>query len=185
MAISVCIDFGNLYAMEEISEDLRIGSFLAELENGSSVLLKVKINSEPHPMMPSVYNLAFGPPREKGRIDDTARLAYKDYSKVFPTILFHGFNYLIRNEEHSLGLDGSTNSRARLYYTFMQRNYDYLTRYFNFYGLKYYVRITRFGKNQYDNPFNFSDIQFDYESIEKGSERSSLEMYNYFIFNIK
>lgn len=37
------------------------------------------------------------------------------------------------------------------------------------YGLKYYVRITRFEKNQYENPFDFGDIQPYPNRIHKGT----------------
>jgi hypothetical protein len=185
MAISVKIDFENLYEIEHISEDLRISTFKTELEDGSYLPLKVEISNECHTLLPNVYNLAFGPLDKKGEINDKAQLSHKDYSRVFSTILFDGLNFLNNNKGHYLGIDGSDNARAYMYYMFLQRNYDYLSKYFNIYGLKYYVRITRFGKNQYDNPFDFADIHPVPDRILKGSRLPPPVMYNYFIFNSK
>jgi hypothetical protein len=41
--------------------------------------------------------------------------------------------------------DGRINDKAELF-RMLQRNYDYLDNYFEIFGLKYYVRMTRFGK---------------------------------------
>jgi hypothetical protein len=145
----------------------------------------VEISNETHELLPDVYNLAFGPLDAKGRINDKAELPHKDYSKVFSTILFEAWTYLKKNKDHYIGIDGSDNSRAYLYHMFIQRNYLYLNNYFNIYGIKYYVRITRFGKTQYDNPFDFSDIQTYPERIEHRVKIHLHLMYNYFIFNLK
>ena len=132
-----------------------------------------------------MYNFAFGPPNQKGQIDDKAQLRHKDYSKVFSTILLAALTYLNRHKNHYLGIDGSDNSRAYMYYRILQLNYPYLDRYFKMFGLKYYVRITRFGKTQYDNPFDFDDIQPYPDRIQKGVRIHPKLMYNYFIFNLK
>jgi hypothetical protein len=95
------------------------------------------------------------------------------------------YTYLKSNPSHYLGIDGSDNRRAILYFRMLQRNYEYLSRYFNIYGLKYYVRITRFGKRQYDNPFDFTDIEPYPEEITKSMKISPELMYNYFIFNLQ
>jgi len=83
-----------------------------------------------------------------------------------------------------LGIDGSDNARAFYYWRFLQGNHDYLDQYFEMFGLKYYVRISRFGKNQYDNPFDFEDIQPYPDRIVKTATRLKL-MYNYFIFKLQ
>ncbi|MES1249048.1 MAG: hypothetical protein ABUL46_00110 [Chitinophaga rupis] len=185
MAIAVKIDFDNLYKVETISEDLKISTFQTELADGSFVPLKVEISNEAHELLPNVYNLAFGPMNQKGQIDDKAQLTHKDYSKVFSTILLNGLTYLDNNKKNYLGIDGSDNARAYLYYMFLQRNYNYLDKFFNIYGLKYYVRITRFGKTQYDNPFDFEDVRPYPDRIQKGTKLPPELMYNYFIFNSK
>jgi len=147
--------------------------------------LKVEISDTPHELFSDVYNLAFGPLNARGKIDDVAGLAHKDYSKTFSTILFAAIAFLEAYPEHSLGIDGSTNGRAFLYYRLIQQNFDYLNQYFDISGLKYYVRVSRFGKTQYDDPFDFEDIVPATIKIEKGMKIPPDKMYNYFIFELK
>jgi hypothetical protein len=185
MAVQLKIDFDNLYEIENISEDLKFSSFNTELEHGGILPLSVKISNQSHALLPNVYNLAFGPLNKKGKIDDKAEIVHTDYSKVFSTILFAAFAYLKTNPDHYLGIDGSDNARAYFYYRALQRNFSYLDRHFRMYGIKYFIRITRFGKTQYDNPFDFEDIMPYPFRIEKGTNISQDHMYNYFIFTLK
>ena len=182
---NININFNDNYEVESISEDLRESVFTTTLENGMQVPLHVEISDVAHGLLPNVYNLAFGPRKNNGVIDDKIELQHANYSKVFSTILFHAFAYLQNNPEHSIGIDGSDNVRAFLYYLTLQRNYDYLSQRFEILGLKYYVRITRFGKNQYDNPFDFDDIIPEPVQIEKGVAIKHELLYNYFIFKLK
>lgn len=55
---AVRIDFDNIYDFDEISSDLKVGIFRTELADGREVLLRVEIDSEPHKLLPDVYNLA-------------------------------------------------------------------------------------------------------------------------------
>ena len=185
MAVPVKIDFDNLYEIENISEDLKFSSFRTQLNNGHAVPLVVRISNQSHALLPNVYNLSFGPLNAKGKLDDKAELTHADYSKVFSTILFSALAYLETNPGHYLGIDGSDNARAYFYYRALQRNFAYLDRHFRMYGVKYYVRISRFGKTQYDNPFDFEDIIPYPFRITKGAPVSQDHMYNYFIFNLK
>lgn len=185
MAARVKIDFNDVYDLEELSSDLKISSFKTKLENGNETPLKVKISNNAHELLPNVYNLAFGPLNKQGKIDDRALLVHDDYSKVFSTILFSALTYLEQNKEHYLGIDGSDNTRAYFYFRAMMRNFDYLDRFFNMYGVKYFVRISRFGKTQYDNPFDFEDILSYPYRITGGHQISQDLMYNYFIFYLK
>ena len=184
MAASLKIDFNNLYEIDNISADLRISTFSTTLNNGQAMPLVVKISNQSHALLPNVYNLAFGPLNAKGKIDDKAELTHADYSKVFSTILFAAFAYLQNNPDHYLGIDGSDNARAYFYYRALQRNFSYLHKHFRMFGIKYFVRITRFGKTQYDNPFDFEDIMPYPFKIEKGAQVSQDNMYNYFIFSL-
>jgi hypothetical protein len=184
MAIGVKIDFDKTIDFDEISEDLRTAKFPTEIMTGGTVELKIEISNEAHALLPQVFNLAFGPINKRGQIDDRAELPHKDYSRVFSTILIHALNYLTNHADQYVGVDGSDNYRAYYYWRFLQRNYDYLDKYFEMFGLKYYVRITRFGKNQYDNPFDFEDIDARPDRIYKTDEGPRL-MYNYFIFKVK
>jgi hypothetical protein len=185
MAIAIKINFEDIYKPDNISDDLKITKFTTELQTGTTQSLKVAISNEAHELLPDTYNLAFGPLKANGDIDDKAELTHKDYSKVFSTILLSAFTYLKENPGHLIGIDGSDNNRAHLYYKFLQRNYDYLSKYFKFFGIKYYVRISRLGKRQYDDPFNFEDIQSAPVEIEKGKIMPPDEMYNYFTFRLK
>ena len=185
MSVRVKIDFDDVYKFDEISPGFHLSSFNTRLENGKPVSLKVKISNRSHALLPNVYNLAFGPLNKQGKIDDKAELTHTDYSKVFSTILFSAYAYLKQNPDHYLGVDGSDNTRAYFYYRALQRNFAYLDRHFNMFGIKYFVRITRFGKTQYDNPFDFQDIiPYPYK-IGAGHEISQDTMYNYFIFTLK
>lgn len=184
MAIAVKVDFTNVYEIAPMSNDFKESAFNTELKDGRFTTLKIEISNDPHEMLPNVYNLAFGPVDAKGNINDKAQLSHKSYSKVFSTILLNALYYLKSNPDHYLGIDGSNNSRAFLYYRFMLRNHAYLDSHFNMFGLKYYVRITRFGKNQYDNPFDFEDIQ-PYPERLSSNPAETTSMYNYFIFNLK
>jgi hypothetical protein len=185
MSVSFKIDFKNLYDLDSMSEDYKRTSFRTELKKGENTLLNVRIRDEPHELMPNVFNLSFGPLNSKGRIDDRAELKHADYSKVFSTILFTAFNYLEKNPKHYLGIDGSDNSRAYYYFRAMQRNFSYLDRHFQMFGIKYYVRITRLGRTVYANPFDFDDVIANAARIKKGDQISQDFMYNYFIFNMK
>lgn len=185
MAVRVKIDFDKVYDFEEISPDFNLSSFNSRLEDGRELSLKVKISNHAHALLPNVYNLSFGPLNRQGRIDDRAEIPHTDYSRVFSTILFSAYAYLRQNPAHILGIDGSDNTRAYFYYRALQRNFDYIDQYFHVYGVKYYVRITRFGKTQYENPFDFQDIiPYPYK-IGPDHKISQDNMYNYFIFRLK
>lgn len=184
MVLNLKINFDNSYEIQHISQDLRNSDFTTILKNGIEVPLFVQISTQAHELLPDVYNLGFGP-LKGNTIDDRAELVHSDYSKVFSTILLSALTYLIKNPGHSLGIDGSDNRRAYLYYHILQKNFDYLDQYFELSALKYYVRITRFGKYQYDDPFDFTDIMPDTKPIEKGAKIPAELMYNYFIFKLK
>lgn len=185
MSVSFKIDLKNTYDVESMSEDYRVSRFSTKLDDGDIVPLNVRVNHEPHELMSNVYNLSFGPLNSKGKIDDRAELKHMDYSKVFSTILFTATTYLKKHPDHYLGIDGSDNTRAYYYYRAIQRNFSYLDKHFHIFGIKYYVRISRMGKRQYDNPFDFEDVISDPIKIEKGDQISQDLMYNYFIFNMR
>jgi hypothetical protein len=88
MAIEVKLDFDETYNMDPLSDDLRVSTFVSDLEDGHSIPLRVEISSQPHALLSSVFNLAFGPTNAKGEIDDKAEIAHKDYSRVFSSISF-------------------------------------------------------------------------------------------------
>jgi hypothetical protein len=184
MVHNLTINFDKSYELQPMTQDLRLSNFNTVLKEGQQVPIYVQIHNKPHVLLSDVYNLGFGP-LKGNQIDDRAELPHADYSRAFSTILLSGLTYLTSNPAHSLGIDGSDNRRAYLYYHILQNNYDYLNEYFLISGIKYYVRITRFGKNQYDDPFDFKDIMTDAIPIEKGVEIPRELMYNYFIFTLK
>jgi hypothetical protein len=185
MAVPVILNFDGSYKVEKASDDLKTGYFTTGLQEGGEESLKIEISKTPHELMPSVYNLGFGPVTPECRINDKAVLSHRDYSKGFSTILFIGYRYMVKNPGHMLGIDGSDNRRAVLYFRMVLRNYDYLSNYFEIFGLKYYVRMTRFGKRQYDNPFDFSDVLPTPERVLKNMQLRLEWLYNYFIFKLR
>jgi hypothetical protein len=185
MIFQVNIDFDNIYEITPVSENFKKSFFETELVDGPLTNIHVRISNESHELDANIYNLSFGPLDKRGVVDDKVALRHRNYSKVFSTILFRARTYLLYNPDHYLGIDGSNNARAYLYYRVIQRNYDYLNNYFDIYGLKYYVRITRLGKMQYHDPFDFEDIHTRAQKFEKNMEINQKFMYNYFIFKLK
>ena len=185
MASRIRVDFDNVYELDEISPDFKLSSFKTILTGGTELPLVVKISNHPHELIPDVYNMAFGPLNKQGKIDDKAELTHADYSKVFSTILFAAYAYLEQHPTHILGIDGSDNARAYYYFRAIMRNFSYLDQHFVMYGIKYFVRITRLGRTQYDNPFDFEDV-IPYPDRLIAEHRVTQDlMYNYFIFTLK
>ena len=181
----VKIDFRKRLIIKSESDDSGKIHFKAALIDGSNEDFHVEISSEEHELLANVYNLAFGPLDENGSIDSAGKSKYADYSSVFSTIFFHAYSYLKHYPDRLLGIDGSTNSQAFKYYTFILKNFEYLNRYFNVYGVKYYVRISRYKKTQYENPFDFEDYNPLAEDIEVSDPIDLSHMYNYFVFKLK
>lgn len=185
MALLLKIDFDNVYDIAPVPEDYNTSTFTTELADGSTIPLHVKISREAHELSENVFNLAFGPLNRRGEINDSVELEHRDYAKVFSTILSEAYAYLLNNPDHSLGIDGSDNRRAYLYHRLIKGNFEYLSKYFNLYGMKYYVRITRFGKQQYDNPFDFKDVHPELILLEKEAFMNTESLYNYYVFSLK
>lgn len=184
MAMNVKIDFDDVYEVEG-GVDLSTNSFHTQLEDGSLIKLKIKIDPNPHPLFDNVYNLAFGPENWDGGVDDRIQLKHSDYQKVFSTILWNAYLYLKSNPTHSIGINGSDFRRACLYYRLIRSNYDYLNEFFEVKGLKYYVRISRLGKVDYEDPFDFDDIVAYPQKITRDEHIDLDKLYNYFIFKKK
>lgn len=186
MALNVKINFDERYQITDISDDLSSYSFTTVLHDGSSAALAVQINGASHHLMPDVYNLAFGPLNEKGEIDDKAKLQHADHSKVFSTIVFAGMTFLTENPSKFLGIDGSNNARAYMYYRCIQNNFDYLNQIFKIYGVKYYLRILRKIKDKDDSyPIDKQDLIALPTFIEDPKHIPPEKLYNYFIFKLK
>ncbi|MBO9151667.1 DUF6934 family protein [Chitinophaga sp. GCM10012297] len=178
------VNFMDVYNVEHL-EGKRVGEFEAELEDGSWGLMKLEVSEEPHEILPNVYNLAFGPVDGWGKINTHARMRYRYRMKVFSTVLLFMENYLRAYPGCKLGIDGSSNSRAELYYRGWQRHFVYLNAYMQMEGVKFYVRILRTGKNQLDDPFDFEDVEHNKYLIGRSGAPDKNVMYNYFIVSKK
>jgi hypothetical protein len=160
-------------------------TFNTTLKNGDIVPIGVNISEEEHPFIPNVYNLGFGPLGPNNQIDDKIKLCHQNYSKLFSTIVLTGMSFLENNTDKFLGIDGSNNARAYMYYRCIHNNYNYLRQYLNIYGVNYYIRILRKSKNK-DSPvpFDEGDIIVKPQIINKDTQVRHEKLYNYFIFNL-
>jgi hypothetical protein len=186
MALNVKINFEDCYEIETLTSDLTLSRFNTILKTGDEVPLAVRISNTPHPFIADVYNLAFGPLTTDNKIDDTSKLQHQNHSKVFSTIIFSALSFLTENKEKFLGIDGSSNARAYMYYRCIQNNYDYLNQFFTIYGVNFYVRILRKLKDDDEAyPIDSEDIKPLPQLIEKGNNIPAEKLYNYFIFKLK
>jgi len=92
--------------------------------------------------------------------------------------------FLNKNPNKSLGIDGSNNARAYLYYRIIQNNYENLTDRFDIYGVKVYVRVLRNRKDDRDE-IDVDDIETVLTKISKGERIAPNKMYNLIVFNLK
>ena len=184
MALNIKINFANTYPTLIIDKDLKSITFESELKDGSKIPLTIHINPEEHPYLKHVHNLSFGPMDKNNQIDDQIKLTHRNYSKVFSTIVFEAFSFLKQNPGKYLGIDGSNNARAYLYYRCIQNNLDYLSNCFIIYGINYYVRMLR---QQVDGDYIFDtdDLMAIPKEIQTNQPILSEKLYNYFIFQIK
>jgi hypothetical protein len=185
MLINTKIDFEDTYELLPIGDGVRKGFFNTELIDGEITNMKIEISEEPEEWMPNVYNMGYGLVDARGEMDDKVNVEHANYSKMFSTVLSQARRYLSVNPKHEIGIDGSDERRTKLYYRLIKNNYLYLSRYFKIFGVKYYVRLTRLGKNQYDNPFDFKDISFELKPLNENIENNMEFMYNYFVFKLK
>lgn len=181
MALNIRIDIENRYEPLHLDNDFQFTTFESVLVDGTVTKLGIKISMDTHPSMPDVYNLAFGPFNENFEIDDEAKLAHVDHSKVFSTIVFAAFSFLKTNKGKYLGIDGSDTARAYLYYRCIQKNYDYLKSFFNIYGVNYFLRVLRDGSIGKDP----EDLLLLPKLILPGENIPGHKLYNYLIFNAK
>lgn len=172
----------EVYAVAYV-EGGRIGEFDAELADGSVVRLKLEVSGMTHELLPHVYNLAFGPVDGNGKVNTHSRFTYRNRMKVFSTMLLFVDTYLRSHPEHYIGVDGSSNSRAELYYRGWQRNFNYLSAYMKLDGIKFFVRIARIGREQYHNPFDFDDVQWSVFPVNRCDRPAGGIMYNYFVIS--
>ncbi len=178
----IVIDFDNTYSLDEIASDLSYTTFTCTNKAGNPILLRVEILSLGNPLLPNVYNFAFGPLLPNGKIDDGARVHHKDKGKVFSTLLFFALNFLKANPKSSIGLDGSNDVRAYLYHRMILLNRSYLQKFFVAVGVDWHVRLMRDGSVEMDQEgypfFKPRPETFDYK-------RPARDLYRYYIFYLK
>ena len=184
MPLNIKINFENTYPTLIIDKDLKSISFESELKNGTKIPLIIHISSNGHSLMPDVYNLSFGPLNENNQVDDQIKLTHLDYSKIFSTIVFEAMSFLKQNPNKYVGIDGSNNSRASLYYRCIQNNLAYLGDYFIIYGVNYYVRMLR-QQEEGNYLFDTDDLKAIPSEIQSSQRIVSDKLYNYFIFRLK
>lgn len=181
--MNIDLNFEDIYDLIPFSGELNVFSFLSPIIDGRHQLILVKIQNAANAFMPEFLNLAYGPPNQDGTIDDMAVVQHANYSKTFSTILFCALSYLKSNGSGNfIGIDGSDFRRAYLYFRTLQRNYEYLSKYFRLLGLKYYARVLR-GKDKYDHmSVDLEELTHVGFSIKNKPLRNHKSLFNYFIF---
>ena len=184
MGLNVKIDLRDVYEIVQEEREQRASAFDTILRSGEKVRLGVMISQTPHPLMKNVYNLAFGPIRKDGSIDDKARLSHRDHSKVFSTVVLEALSFLIEHPDKFLGIDGADYARAHLYNRYIRNNFEYLNTIFTMLGTKYYIRMLRQAEDE-NCDFDPNDMITKYEPITFDKKMPPEKLYNYFIFNLK
>lgn len=175
------VNLRETFEPEFVSEDFEWMIFYAPLREGGKVLLKVAIEPLGNSLLPDAYNLAFGPVDGSGEIDDLARIFHSNPHKVFSTILLFCLNFLLRNTNLRIGLDGSSDTRAYLYHRMFITNKEYLDEYFETFGVDLYVRMFRNG----DLERNVNGKLLSQPKPENFNYKRSLkDLYRYYMFQL-
>jgi hypothetical protein len=141
---NVKINLNDCYIIETIKEDYTVSKFDTVVKHGKNIPMGVFISEQPHFLMPDVHNLSFGRINDSNTlINDKDKLYHQNHSKVFSTIVLAATSFLTNNESKFVGIDGSNNAQAYMYYRCILNNLDYLDEYFTIHGVNYYVRILR------------------------------------------
>ncbi len=189
----------DTYPIKTITADFKMMHF-DSYENGKAVELRVIISNEVHFLIPGVYNLAFGPPKANTdtEIDDKALIRHDDLDKMMSTILLFACTYSKSYPTHLLGIDGSNDIRAIMYFRKIKANITMLKGFFSLIaGTKYYVRFRRFSKpdvhlgeeetisefhNKIKESLDLRDIVPLGEPIVPETQVDVYNNFNYFIF---
>jgi hypothetical protein len=182
--MNIDINFSETYQLKIIEPDLTKFTFKSPVTNGTAVTITVKIRTAHNPFISEFLNLAFGP-EQNGEIDDFAAIRHNNPSKALTTVLYAGLIYLKANPDAFLGVDGSDFRRAYFYFRIIQRNYNYLHKYFKLFGVKYYIRVLR-GKDKNDVlQIDPEELTYMPYSIEYKPLTKHTSLFNYFIFYLK
>lgn len=141
------IDLDDTFEALTASEDLKRFTFNSELIDNTHLELHVLISEHPDPLLLDVYNLAFGPPGKDNEIDDDIAVCHKNLNKVFSTILLFAITFLQDNKDnqYSIGIDGSDERRAYLYHRMFRYNKVSLSDSIVTVGVDWYVKLLRNG----------------------------------------
>ncbi len=176
------INFEDTYDPIEVGEDLSFMTFHSEVKDTADILLKIIISPLGDPLLPNVYNMAFGPLLENGDIDDRAKINHHNKDKIFSTILLFSLVYLQSNPQMIIGIDGSNDVRAYLYHRMFLTNREYLIEYFVTIGVDWYVKLLRNGAVEVDGNglpyFKPKPEPFDYQ-------RPATNLYRYYMYQLK
>lgn len=182
MSLMITINFEDTYPPIDIQPDFSEMKFISPQKDGTDVELLVSIKPHPDPELPNVYNLGFGPPDSNGEFLDDVKLYHLNNNKVFSTVLFLAFLFLQENNNMTIGLDGSNNTRATLYQMMFKSNKTYLSDFFIAIGVDWYVRIFRDDTYEQDELGHFikrpRPEPFSYE-------RTRHDLYRYYMFRLK
>lgn len=180
MRLNIKIDFRNIYQIEWLSNELDYCKFRATTQHGE-LELYILIENKINPILPDIYNLAFGPLNQNGQINDQIRLKHLDNQKVYSTIIYVAYLFLSSNKEAHIGLDGSDIARSVLYFRILLTNYDYLEKIFDLTGIKYYVRLIRNFSKTSRFEIDSEDIINTVNKIVKNDKIERKKLYNYFV----
>ena len=179
------LNLEQIYNIEaaKFDDPVLIAEFDAPQKNGSMIRMYVKLSPHPDPFLTDVYNLCLGPEGENGEIDDAIRLKHEDVGKVFSTVIFIAYVFLLDHREFTIGLDGSNDIRANLYHSMFLLNREQMAEYFVTVGVDWYVKLMRDRVNvecdEDGNPLFKPKIEpFDYTRTRK-------ELYGYYMFSLK
>jgi len=178
------INFESIFEPIEVAEDLSFMTFYSTIITGEDILIKVEIEPLGDPLLPNVYNLAFGPLNDGGGINDTANINHKNIGKMFSTILSYSLFFLQHNADNNIniGLDGSSDVRAYLYHRMFQTNKKHLDEFFSSIRVDWYARLLRNQDIERDEDgnafFKPRPEPFDYK-------RANHDLYRYYMFKLK
>lgn len=175
------INFQKTIKPVNIAPDFRYMQFYSKLRNNENILLKVKIEPLENPLLPDVFNLAFGPQTGDENVDHDVKLDHAESDRVFSTIMLFGLWFLEKYPSTTIGINGADDARAYLYHRMFLTNKQYLEGYFTAYGVDWFVRLLRQGDLERDLhglPFFKPKPEF----ID--CQRPIRDLYQYYLFRL-
>jgi len=177
----IIINLDDVFEPIAVSEDLSQYLFESELTDDTVILLKVKITFNDEPLLPNVYNLAFGPLVGDDGVNDAVKLKHKNTYKVFSSIILYAITYMEQYPDRIIGIDGSNDVRAYLYHRMFATNHEYLKDILVTIGLDWYVRLLRNGTIEIDkdgSPF------FKPKPEPFDLQRKTTDLYRYYTIQL-